>query len=70
MPDKETWETSLDFSLKAMEIMNKRFPGKKNGGSFSIECPQCNGILRMIKSSYNGHIHGKCETDKCLNWTE
>ena len=35
-----------------------------------IECPMCKGKLHMFQSSYNGHIHGKCETENCLFWME
>ncbi len=35
-----------------------------------IECPVCKGRLHLSQSSYNGHVHGRCETDDCLNWME
>lgn len=34
------------------------------------ECPVCGGKLHMSISSYNGHVHGKCETANCLYWME
>ena len=35
-----------------------------------IECPVCEGKLNLSQSSYNGHVHGRCETDGCFNWME
>lgn len=35
-----------------------------------IECPKCKGRLYLSQSSYNGHVHGKCETEGCVSWME
>lgn len=35
-----------------------------------IECPVCKGRLHLSQSSYNGHVHGKCETEGCVSWME
>jgi len=35
-----------------------------------IECPACKGRLHLSQSSYNGHVHGKCETKGCVSWME
>jgi hypothetical protein len=35
-----------------------------------VECPVCNGKLHLFQSSYNGHVHGKCETAECVSWME
>ena len=35
-----------------------------------LECPICKGKLHVSQSSYNGHVHGKCETDGCVSWME
>lgn len=35
-----------------------------------IECPVCHGRLHLSQSSYNGHVHGKCETADCVAWME
>lgn len=40
------------------------------GDRGTVECPVCKGVLRYIRSSYNGHIHAKCETDGCCAWME
>lgn len=34
------------------------------------ECPICGGKLHMSIAAYNGHVHGKCETENCLYWME
>ena len=35
-----------------------------------IECPACKGRLHLSQSSYNGHVHGQCETAGCVSWME
>lgn len=35
-----------------------------------IECPKCKGQLHLSQSSYNGHVHGRCETEGCVAWME
>ena len=35
-----------------------------------VTCPVCDGRLHLSQSSYNGHVHGKCETDDCVSWME
>lgn len=35
-----------------------------------LECPICKGKLHVTQSSYNGHVHAKCETPKCVSWME
>ncbi len=35
-----------------------------------LECPVCKGRLHLTQSSYNGHVHGKCETPGCVAWME
>lgn len=39
--------------------------------SDSMPCPVCqSGTLNYSISGYNGHIHAKCTTDKCVYWME
>ena len=33
-------------------------------------CPVCNGKLHLSHAAYNGHVHGRCETNDCLAWME
>lgn len=35
-----------------------------------IECPECKGRLHLSQASYNGHVHGHCETKGCVSWME
>ena len=35
-----------------------------------VECPICKGRLHLSQSSYNGHVHGQCETEDCVSWME
>ncbi len=35
-----------------------------------VECPCCKSRLHLSQSSYNGHVHGKCETEGCVSWME
>ena len=35
-----------------------------------VKCPICNGRLHLSQSSYNGHCHGRCETEGCVSWME
>lgn len=40
-------------------------------GSFGeIECPKCKGRLNWTRASYNGHVHAKCKTDKCVSFLQ
>lgn len=36
----------------------------------TVECPICKGALHLSQSAYNGHVHGKCETQDCVSWME
>lgn len=40
------------------------------GKSEIIKCPACEGRLHLRQSSYNGHVHGHCETEGCVSWME
>lgn len=36
-----------------------------------VDCPVCKtGKLHLSQSSYNGHVHGTCETKDCVSWME
>ena len=36
----------------------------------TVQCPCCKGELHLFQSSYNGHVHGHCETANCVRWRE
>ena len=40
------------------------------GDSGSVECPTCKGRLSWRRDNHNGHLHGQCETDGCLQWMQ
>lgn len=43
---------------------------KDRDGEKTVACPICGGNLRMTHSSYNGHVHGVCDTKNCIAWME
>ena len=51
-------------------IADWRKAHKGKSASEVVECPACNGKLHLSISSYNGHVHGKCETAGCVSWME
>jgi hypothetical protein len=56
--------------FKAMALCLEHAEGRR-GVAGSIFCPACTtGVLRYSVSSYNGHIHGQCDTPNCLSWMQ
>lgn len=42
-----------------------------SGGRGSMACPtKCGGTLHYSVASVNGHMHGRCTTDDCVQWME
>jgi hypothetical protein len=40
-------------------------------GQGVMDCPVCKtGKLQYRRSSYNGHVHGRCSTADCVAWME
>jgi len=40
-------------------------------GAGIMACPICKtGKLKYSRSTYNGHVHAKCSTEKCVAWME
>lgn len=66
--------TTVADSVKAVNAAHKDAKakgfGKNNGGVSEMTCPICGGLLRYSVAAYNGHIHGKCETEGCVQWME
>ena len=60
----------MDIEIKLMcEAIKKCKAEKKESGT--IVCPKCGGKLNYTCAlNYNGHTHGRCESEKCLNWIE
>lgn len=66
-------EAEWEKFVAAMRVVSKwRTWTKKNRVAKQevIECPTCKGRLHLSQAAYNGHVHGKCETDGCLSWME
>ena len=51
-------------------IMPWRKANKGKSISEVVECPACKGKLHLSIAAYNGHVHGKCETEGCVSWME
>lgn len=65
---KKAW----DRTLLGLKVAGEwRVKGKPAQDRHEVrECPACKGKLHLTQSSYNGHVHGKCETEKCISWME
>lgn len=69
------WREYLD---RRMEMHRKVGPAiveikrQHKGESWQgvIDCPCCGGRLHVSHAAYNGHCHGRCETDGCIAWME
>jgi len=66
------YPNSLENTIKALALASewrvKPKPAQNRQGV--VVCPACKGKLRLTQSSHNGHVHGKCETDGCIEWME
>jgi hypothetical protein len=70
--DQRETDACLARTLAAIKIAGewrvKPKPEQDRRGT--VECPICKGKLHLSQSSYNGHVHGKCETSGCVSWME
>src|SRR5690348_16372107 len=55
-------EKSMKMMTVVMPVVNEWRRKKPIGKQEVIECPQCKCRLHLSQSSYNGHVHAKCET--------
>lgn len=66
------WEADVNKTIAAIKIAVqwsvKPKPDADRRGE--VKCPICEGKLHLFQSAYNGHVHGKCETDGCVSWME
>lgn len=53
--------------LAVVKVWREKAP---RGKQEVIECPSCAGRLHLSQSSYNGHVHGHCQTEGCVRWME
>lgn len=66
----EEMEEAMERMLVVMPVVNDWRDKKPFGKQEVIECPKCKGRLHLSQSSYNGHVHGQCETKGCVSWME
>ncbi len=67
-------EAAIERHMKAFRAAHDDAKAKGlkrgNGGSSSLACPVCGGTLRYNVADYNGHMHGQCDTEGCVQWME
>ncbi len=70
--DREERERHLQLTMTAIKVANewRVKPKPAAGRQEAVECPVCKGRLHLSQSAYNGHVHGKCETEGCVSWME
>ena len=68
--EKAEWDKVLKRITTVMPVVNEWRNKEPIGKQEIIECPACQGKLHLSQSDYNGHIHGKCETEGCVSWME
>lgn len=65
-----------EFMLKAVELCRShsevvlKFEVGRHDVGGEVPCPKCNRTMRYVRSSYNGHLRGECQTAGCLKWIE
>lgn len=62
-------QARLRHTLTAINEIQEQYKKDKSGRGV-IVCPACAGRLAYSVSSYNGHVHGTCETEGCLQWMQ
>lgn len=67
---REALDRSMRDTMAAMKLANAwRVKPKPDANRHEVVvCPACQGRLHLNQSSYNGHVHGKCETQGCVSW--
>ena len=70
--DREDSERALVRTFAAIKVASEwRVKPKPSADRYEVvECPICKGWLHLNQSDYNGHVHGKCETEGCVSWME
>ena len=71
LKDKVDWLEDIVKKMQiASPIIKKLKYDNPDGGIGVIKCPVCSGDLHYSVAACNNHVHGRCETDDCLNWME
>jgi hypothetical protein len=69
--EHEDWiEVYLQRMRKVGPTISQLKKDNPDGGSGVIDCPCCGGKLHWGIAACNGHCHGRCTTEGCLNWME
>jgi hypothetical protein len=63
-------ERCLSRMTKVMPVVAEWRKKPPIGKAEVITCPACGGRLHLSQSSFNGHVHGQCETSGCASWME
>lgn len=75
-------DKQVAIELAEHEAFNERFKKKlpiiarvkeehKGSNWRGVEvCPVCGGKLHLSHAGFNGHVHGRCETEGCMSWME
>lgn len=66
--EMKEFDARIDLALPVIARIKREHKGK--GAKGVVECPACGGKLHFTHAACNGHVWGKCETDKCLSWME
>jgi hypothetical protein len=67
----EECEKQFENMGKAFQLTAKIKKEHKGKDWQGVEiCPACGGKLHLSHAALNGHVWGKCETEKCLAWLE
>lgn len=71
----DEWQAFLDERMEmhrkvgpVIVAIKREHKGKSWQGV--VECPCCGGKLHVSHAAYNGHVHGRCETEDCISWME
>lgn len=57
--EDEIKDKEIEDFLKFLKVANETC--KKKGKHYEFTCPLCNGKVKAIKNTYNGHLWAKCE---------
>jgi hypothetical protein len=70
--DREELDASLAKTVAGIKVASawRVKPKPAQDRREVVECPVCKGRLHLSQSAYNGHVHGKCETERCVSWME
>jgi len=72
MADHEKWVSGRMDRMRTVMVAIRPWRDAHKGRSAAevVDCPVCAGRLHLSISSYNGHVHGSCETADCVSWME